>query len=143
MAQEPGVHALQAAPLQVGIESLEALEGWDGHQEIAARVSYQAFHLALVVVLAGAPGTVVEPVVGLDLRERSGALAAAVGEYLGHRQPGIVVQDALRHGAQEGEIRNMAVQEGLGGLHRIGLDEAAIAVGRVQDKAVSLALHAR
>ena len=35
----------------------------------------------------------------------------------------------------------MAVQEGLGGLGGIGLDEAAVAVGEVQDKAVGLALH--
>ena len=35
----------------------------------------------------------------------------------------------------------MAVQEGLGGLGRIGLDEAPVAVGQVQDEAVSLLLH--
>ncbi len=35
----------------------------------------------------------------------------------------------------------MAVQEGLGALGGIGLDEAAVAVGEVQDKAVGLALH--
>ena len=37
----------------------------------------------------------------------------------------------------------MAVQEGLGGLGGIGLDEAAVAVGQVEDEAVSLLLHAR
>ena len=35
----------------------------------------------------------------------------------------------------------MAVQEGLGGLGGIGLDEAAVAVGQVEDEAVGLALH--
>jgi len=37
----------------------------------------------------------------------------------------------------------VAVQEGLGGLGGIGLDEAAIAVRQVYDEAVGLALHAR
>ena len=35
----------------------------------------------------------------------------------------------------------MAVQEGLGGLRRIGLDEAPVAVGEVNDEAVGLPLH--
>ena len=35
----------------------------------------------------------------------------------------------------------MAVQEGLGGLRRVGLDVAAVAVGQVQDETVGLALH--
>ena len=36
----------------------------------------------------------------------------------------------------------MAVQEGLGGLGRVGLDEATVAVGQVDDEAVGLLLHA-
>ena len=36
----------------------------------------------------------------------------------------------------------MAVQERLGGLRGIGLDEAAVAVGQVDDETVGLALHA-
>ena len=42
----------------------------------------------------------------------------------------------------EGEGRDMAVQEGLDGLGRIGLDEAAVAVGQVDDETVGLPLHA-
>ena len=36
----------------------------------------------------------------------------------------------------------MAVQEGLGGLGWLGLHEAAVAVGQVDDETVGLALHA-
>ena len=36
----------------------------------------------------------------------------------------------------------MPVQKRLGGLRRIGLDEAAVAVGQVDDEAVGLLLHA-
>ena len=37
--------------------------------------------------------------------------------------------------------RNAAVQEGLGGLGRIGLYEASVAVGQVQDEAVGFLFH--
>ena len=37
--------------------------------------------------------------------------------------------------------RQVAVPEGRGGLRGVGLDEAAVAVGQVQDEAVGLALH--
>ena len=42
---------------------------------------------------------------------------------------------------QEGEGRDEAVQERLGGLRGVGLDEAAVAVGQVQDEVVGLLLH--
>ena len=35
----------------------------------------------------------------------------------------------------------MAVQEGLGGLRRVSLDVAAVAVGQVDDETVGLLLH--
>ena len=35
----------------------------------------------------------------------------------------------------------MAVQEGLGGLGRVSLDEASVAVGQVQDEAVGFLFH--
>ena len=48
----------------------------------------------------------------------------------------------MRRTAQEGEGGDVAVQKGLGGLRGIGLDEAPVAVGQVDDEAVGLALHA-
>ena len=59
----------------------------------------------------------------------------------GHRQLGVVVQDALGHAAQKGKGRDVTVQKGLGGLCRIGLHEATVAVGQVQHQVVHLALH--
>ena len=91
VAPELGVHPLQATPLQVAIESLEALEGRHRHQEVSPGVSHQSLYFSLVIALAGTPETVVEQVVGLDLGEGPGALASAVAQYLGHRQLGIVV----------------------------------------------------
>ena len=78
---------------------------------------------------------------GLEFREGPGAFTASIPQYPGHRQLGVVVQDALGHSAQEGESRDMAVQEGLGGLGRVGLDEASVAMGQVQDEAVCFLFH--
>ena len=78
----------------------------------------------------------------LELGEGAGALAPAVAQDPGNSQLGIVVEDAPGHSAQEGERRDVAVQEGLGGLRGVGFYEAAVAVGQVGDEAVGLALHA-
>ena len=112
------------------------------HQEVAAHVPHKALHLAFVVALPGAAEPVLEQVVGLQLGECSRALAAAIAQDPGNSQPGIVVEDALRHSAQVGEGGNVPVKEGLGGLRRVGLHEAAVAVGQVDDEAVGLLLHA-
>ena len=138
---EPGVHPFQAAPLQVGVQRLKALEGRHRHQEVPPHVAHHALHLPLVVALGGTAEPVIEKVVGLKLGEGPGALAPAVPQDPGHRQLGVVVQDALGHPTQEGESGDVAVQESLGGLRRIGFDEAAVAVGQVQDEVVGFALH--
>ena len=127
--------------LQVGIQRLEIREGRYGHQKVAAHVAHQALHLTLVIALAGAAEPVVEQVVGLQLGEGTGALATAVPQNPGHGQLGVVVQNALGHPAQEGESGDMAVQERLGGLRRVSLDEAAVAMGQVQDEAVGFLFH--
>ena len=98
--------------------------------------------MPLSLPLPGTPEPVLEQVVGLQLGEGAGALATAVPQYLRYGQPGIVVEDAPGHSAQVGEGGNVPVQEGLGGLRRVGLHEAAVAVGQVDDEAVGLALHA-
>ena len=105
MSPEPGVHPFQASSLQVGIQGIKALEGRDGRQEIAPRVAHQALHLTLVIALAGAAEPVIEQVVGLELGEGPGALAPTVAQDPGNSQPGIVVEDALRHSPQESEGR--------------------------------------
>ena len=68
-------------------------------------------------------------------------MAPAIAQDLRHGQLGIVVEDALGHTAQEGESGDMSVQESLGGLGRIGLDEASVAMGQVQDEAVGFLFH--
>ena len=66
-------------------------------------------------LLAGTAEPVIEQVVGLEFREGTGALPPSITQDLGHRQLGVVVEDALGHSAQDGEGRYMAVQERLGG----------------------------
>ena len=78
----------------------------------------------------------------LELAEGPGALSPAIAQDSRHRQLGIVVENALRDSAQEGERRDVAFQEGPGGLGRVGLHKAAVAVGQVEDEAAGLLLHA-
>ena len=77
----------------------------------------------------------------MQLGEGAGALAPTVAQDPGNSQPGIVVEDALRHSPQESEGRDVPVQEGLGGLGRVSLDVASVAVGHVDYEAVGLLLH--
>ena len=121
--------------------SLKALEGRDRHQEVAPHIADHPLDLPLVVALAGTAEPVREQVVGLEFREGPGAFTASIPQDPGHRQLGVVVQDALGHSTQECEGRDMAVQEGLGGLGRVGLDEASVAMGQVQDEAVGFLFH--
>ena len=125
----------------MGVQRLKAHEGRRRRQEVPSHVPHHPLHLTLVVPLAGTAEPVIEQVVGLKLGEGPGALPTPVPQDPGHCQLGVVVQDALGDSAQEGEGRHVAVQEGLGGLRRVGLDEAAVAVGQVQDEAVGLPLH--
>ena len=72
-----------------------------GTRKVAAHVAHHALHLPLVVALPGPAEPVVEQVVRLELGEGSGALSPAVSQDPGHRQPGVVVEDALGHSPQE------------------------------------------
>ena len=125
----------------MGVQRIKALEGRDRHQEVAPHIADHPLDLPLVVALAGTAEPVREQVVGLEFREGPGAFTASIPQDPGHRQLGVVVQDALRHSAQECEGRDMAVQEGLGGLGRVSLDEASVAMGQVQDEAVGFLFH--
>ncbi len=141
MTPQPGIHPRQAATLQVGVQGLKALEGWRRRQEVAPHIPGHPLDLPLAVALAGTAEPVIEQVVGLEFREGPGALPPSIPQDPGHGQLGVVVQDALGHSAQECEGRHVAVQEGLGGLGRVSLDEASVAMGQVQDEAVGFLFH--
>ena len=74
-----------------------------------------------------------------QLGEAAAALARAVAEEARHRQPGVVVEDGARHAAEEAERGVVAVEEGLGPLRRVGLDEARVGVRQVEAEEVDLA----
>ena len=78
VAAELGALAFPAAGLQMGIQSLEALEARDGNQKVPAGIADQAFDLAFVVALAGAPEAIGEEIVGLQLAKDPGAPAGPV-----------------------------------------------------------------
>ena len=77
----------------------------------------------------------------LQLGKAAGALARAVAADARHRQPGVVVENGLRHATEEGEGCVVPVTEGLEPLSRIGLDEARVRVRQVEAEEVDLPLH--
>ena len=81
--------------LQVGVQGIKALEGRDRHQEVAPHIADHPLDLPLVVALAGTAEPVIEQVVRLEFREGPGALPPSIPQDPGHRQLGVVVQDAL------------------------------------------------
>src|SRR3990172_1830019 len=126
----------------MGIERLKAWKTRDGHHEVAAGVSHQTLHLALVVSLARAAEAVMEQVMGLKLRKDARTHALSAPQDLRHGYPGVVVQDGLRNAPEEGKRGIVAVAEGLRGLGRIGLDERGVAMRQVHDEKMGLLLHA-
>ena len=57
----------EAVLLQMSIEGIEALERWNGHQEVPADIADQTFYFALIVPFAWTAKPVLEQVVGLKL----------------------------------------------------------------------------
>ena len=104
----------------------------DRHHEPAPCRLHQGFDLALVVALAGPAEAVAEQVVRLQMRERLRAPTRAVAQDPRHRKRRVVIEDRARNPAEEGEGADMAVEEGLGRLPGIGLDEPDVGMGQDQ-----------
>ena len=117
------VEPLQAARQQPLVQGIQIGHLRDRHHELAPRRLHQRLDLALVVAFAGPAEAVAEQVMRLQMRERPGALTRAVAQDPRHRQRRVVVQHRAGNPAEQGEGADMAVEEGLGGLPRIGLDE--------------------
>jgi hypothetical protein len=111
------------------------------HQLVPADPADQPLDLAFVVAFAGPPEAVGKHVMGLKLAEHTRALAHPITQDPRHRQRRIVVQDRDRHLAEEAERGVVPVTERFGGLRRIGLHKAGIAVRQVHRKKVDLAFH--
>ena len=126
------VEPLQAVRHQPIVQSLQIGHLRDRHEELAPRRLHQGLDLALVVALAGPAEAVAEQVVRLQMRERPRALAFPVAQDPRHRKSGVVIEDRARNPAEEGEGADMAVQERLRRLPRIGLHEPHVAMRQDQ-----------
>ena len=114
----------------------------DRHEEVAAGVADQPFHLAFVVALPRSSEAIVEQVVRLEFAEDLGPLARAVTENPRHRQLGVVVDDATRYAAEIVKRRVVPVTERLRRLGRKRLHERVVAVRQIHDQVVRLAFEA-
>ncbi len=96
---------------------------------------------ALVVALARAPEPIREQIVRLQLAEHPRPLPRPVTQDPDYGKPGVVVQDRLRHLAEERDRRSVASAEGLRRLRRIGRYEDGVAVRQVHREEVDLLFH--
>ena len=101
---------------------------------VAPDIADQPLHLALVVALAGSSEPVIEKVMALQFREHLRAQPLSALHDLGHREPGVVIQDRLRHAAEKLKGCNMTVTEGFRRLSGICFDEAAVRVRQIHAK---------
>ena len=131
-----------AAALQIRVQRLEGgrLRG-RGH-EVGSGVLDQPLDLALVVAPAGTSEAISEQVVANQLGEGTGTFALASAADLGHRDPGVVVENRQRHAGEEIEGGDVPVEERLGGLPRIRLHEAGVGMRQVHAEEVDLPAHA-
>ncbi len=141
-------HPPAAELFEVGVQHLLTRIARHRHEEVAPHVPDQVLdpaassgqRLALVVTLAGSPEPVGEQVVGLELGEDAGALARTTAQDAGDGELRVVVEDALRHAAEEVERSVVPVTERLRRLRWEGLDEAGIAMWQVEGQEVRLPL---
>src|ERR1700730_1669714 len=126
-----------------GVERVETVRDRKRRHEVAPDISHQALDLALVVTRARSAKAVGEQVMALEFREHLRAQALSALHDLGHREPGVVVQDRLRHAAEKVERRHMTIAKGFRRLGRIGLDEAAVRVRQIHTKIMKADLLAR
>src|SRR5439155_9746676 len=119
-------HSTAAACHQMGVQRREAVEHRDWYEEVPPRIADQPFDLALVVAFAGSAEPILEQVVRLQLAEHPRPLPLAVTEDAGHRDLGVVVENRLRHAAEECKRPNVTVAERFRRLSWIGHHEAGV-----------------
>src|SRR5664280_1806751 len=123
-----------AALSQHDVEISEARHLRHRRHEVGAGVFDQSFHLAFVVALARTTETVGKQVMADQLGECPRTLALAVAADLRHGNLEVVIQDRQRHTAEQRKRRDMAIEEGLGRLTRIGLHETGVRLRRSMQK---------
>ena len=126
------VEPLKAARQQPLVQDRQVMHLRDRHHEPAPCRLHQGLDLALVVALAGPAEAVAEQVVRLQVGEGLRAPTRAVAQDPCHRKRRVVIEDRSRQTAEEGEGADMAVEEGLRRLPRIGLDEPDVGMGQDQ-----------
>ena len=93
------------------VQRLEALEHRDRHEEVPSCIADEPFDFALVVAFARSAEPILEQVVRLKLGERARPLPLAVTKDAGHRQLGVVIQNRLRHAAENANARTWPSQK--------------------------------
>src|SRR6266567_660229 len=134
---EPAATTLE----QLLVQRREARRPRYRHQQVPADPADQPLDLPLVIPLTGAAEPVGKQVMGLQLAEHARPLSHPMAQDAGHRQLRIVVEDRLRYAAKEAECGVVPVAKRFGGLRRVGLHKAGVAMRQVDRKEVDLTLY--
>ena len=92
MAAQNLVLAFETLLLQPGVQVVEAVEAGHRYKVVPPAKADHPFDVALVVALARPAKPVLEQVMRLQLRERSGALPGSVAKDARHGNRGVVVE---------------------------------------------------
>jgi len=130
--------ALAALLSQIVVERVPCRKPWDWHHEVAAGVSDQPFHIALVIALTGSAIAVSKQVVRQKPAEECRPLTRSIRKDLRNQTAVVVVEDRRRHLAEERKRMNVAVNPGFRRRPRIRTHEAGITVRQVHDEEMRL-----
>jgi len=123
VGREPGVEPLQAA-----------VQGRDGHQEVAAGVAHERLDVPLLVRPAHQAEVGLEEVVADEAEEGAGEPPLAAAGDLRDGDLEVVGADPPGHAAEEGEGPDVSLAERLGALAWEGAAEDRVGVGPRHDE---------
>ncbi len=141
MTAQPIAEPAAAVVDQLRVQPRKARRPWHRHQKVPPDPANQSLNLAFIVALAGAAEAIIKQVVRLQLAENPRPLSCSVTQNPGHGDPGVVIEDRLRHTAEEREGRRVAGAKRFRRLRRISLHKAGIAVRQVKREEVDLLFH--
>jgi len=141
VAAQDMVLPVTAMPYQGVVEGAPVPEPGKRHHAVPPDIASRSFHIAFVIARTGTAITILKKVMGLKPAERTGPLPCAVRKDARHQAFIIVIQDRLRHAAEESEGSVVTIRPGFRRRHRIGRNKEGVAVGKLQDKVVGAQHH--
>lgn len=134
--------ALAALFFKPGVERLPCRELRDRNHEVAPGITDETLNVSLVISLSRTAVAIPDEIMGQEAAEQCCPLACPIGQDFCDKATIDVINYRLRHGPEERECVDVAVNPGLGHRRRISPHVAAVAMRQVEHEEMSLLLHA-